>query len=130
MLPARWDDTEAGKPTLGNNQQRISKVFALAYLGKDLLYAASPMMNEESTKNNKFDTELCKQAALAFSDALNVCTVTGAYKLQSWATWTDNFWVKSNVAINGGTEVIMNPTVYLAGPFRFPQLFSCIFLLP
>jgi starch-binding outer membrane protein, SusD/RagB family len=73
------------------------------------------MMNEESTGNKTFDAELCKQAAAAFADAINVCSTTGAYKLQPWATWTDIFWLASNTAINGGTEVIMNPTVYLRG---------------
>ena len=121
LLPAKWDDTEAGKVTLGNNQQRISKVHALAYLGKDLLYAASPMMNEESTGNASFDAELCKQAAEAFVEAIKVCDETGAFKLQSWATWTDNFWVWSpgNMLMSGGTEVILNPTVYIPTRVRW-----------
>lgn len=115
LLPVKWDDTEAGKRTLGNNQQRISKVFALAYLGKVLLYAASPMMNEESTGNASFDADLCKQSAKAFADAIKICDETGAYKLQSWNTWTDNFWVWSPgySRMSGGTEVIMNTTMFL-----------------
>jgi hypothetical protein len=114
LLPVNWNDILAGKATFGNNQQRISKVMALAYLGKDLLYAASPMMNESSTGNAVYDTELCKQAALAFAGAIKVCDETGAYKLQTWATWTDNFWVWSpgNNLMSGGTEVIMNSPVY------------------
>ena len=121
LLPVRWDETTVGKVTLGNNQQRISKVFALAYLGKNLLYAASPMMNESSTGTASYDAELCKQAAQAFADAIKVCDETGAYKMQSWATWTDNFWVWSpgNKVMSGGTEVIMNPTVFDPGRVRW-----------
>jgi hypothetical protein len=114
LLPAIWDSTETGKPTLGNNQSRITKIHALSYLGKALLFAASPMMNESSTGNASYDQDLCKQAAQAFADVINTCNETGAYKLQSWDSWTDNFWVWSpgERTRSGGTEVIMNPTIY------------------
>lgn len=122
LLPARWDDPafEPGKATLGNNSVRISKVHALAFLGKNLLYAASPMMNESSGGTAAYDVELCKQAAAALAEAIKVSTETGAYKLQSWETWTDNFWVWSpgNTLRSGGTEVIMNQMVYDVG---FPR---------
>ncbi|MBW8331164.1 MAG: RagB/SusD family nutrient uptake outer membrane protein [Prolixibacteraceae bacterium] len=121
LLPARWDDTATGKATLGNNGQRISKVHALAFLGKNLLYAASPMMNESSTGNAVYDVELCKQAAVALAEAIKVSTETGAYKLQSWETWTDNFWVwsPSNTVRPGGTEVIMNQMINNVNYTRF-----------
>jgi hypothetical protein len=114
VLPVHWDLTEAGQATLGNNNDRVNKMFALGYLGKDLLYAASPMMNEESTGNATFDAELCKQAADAFAEALKMNDASGIYKLQTWNTWTDNFWVwsPSNTVMSGGTEVIMNCTVF------------------
>lgn len=114
LLPTNWDNTVAGQRTLGNNRGRISKIYALGYLGKDLLYAASPMMNEESTGSATFDADLCKQAAAAFGEALKICDQSGVYKLQSWATWTDNFWVWSpgNVYKPGGTEVIMQTTYF------------------
>lgn len=114
LLPNHWDNTVVGLATLGNNKDRINKVFALGYLGKNLLYAASPMMNEESTGSATYDTELCKEAAAAFAEVIQLCTSTGLYKMQSWATWTDNFWVWSpgNKNMSGGTEVIMNCTVF------------------
>jgi len=125
LLPVDWDKTVAGQATLGNNHQRISKVFALTYLGKDLLFAASPMMNEESTGKASYDTELCKQSAAAFAEAIKVCNETGSYKLEPWETWTDNFWVWSpwNTKMSGGNEVIMNATVY--EPWRV--LYSTIY---
>lgn len=127
LLPARWDDTVVGKITLGNNGVRVSKIHALAFLGKNLLYAASPMMNESSTGSASYDTELCKQAAQAFADVIRICTETGAYKLQPWATWTDNFWVwsPSNNLRSGGTEVIMNQMIYDVGYTRWTTIRAC-----
>ncbi|MFC5409468.1 RagB/SusD family nutrient uptake outer membrane protein [Larkinella bovis] len=121
LLPLKWDDTAMGKATLGNNASRITKIHALSMLGKNLLYAASPMMNESSTGSNAYDAELCKQAADAFADVIRICTETGVYRLQSWATWTDNFWVwsPSNRDRPGGTEVIMNQTIIIPNYVRF-----------
>lgn len=114
LLPVKWDDTETGQATLGNNSVRITKIHALSFLGKNLLYAASPMMNESSTGVNAYDADLCKKAAAAFAEVIKICNETGAYKLQSWDTRTDNFWVWSsgNKTRPGGTEVIMNQMIY------------------
>jgi hypothetical protein len=124
LLPLKWDDTETGKATLGNNQSRITKMHALSILGKDLLYAASPMMNESSTGTNAYDADLCKRAADVFAQVINTCKEKGTYQLQSWAAWTDNFWVWSSGNKNrpGGTEVIMNQSVYDVG---YPRWTTC-----
>lgn len=118
LLPLDWDQTTAGKATLGNNRKRISKIMALSFLGKVLLYAASPMMNEEATGTSAYDPDLCKQAAAALAEAINASNLPGSiFRLQSWETWTDNFWVDSpgyNLQ-SGGTEVIMNPCVKVTG---------------
>jgi hypothetical protein len=116
LLPLDWDDTEAGQATLGNNRQRINKIIALGYLGKDLLFAASPMMNEESTGVNAYDTELCRQAAEVFAEVINLCEQTGMYQLEPWETRTDVFWVDATryQKISGGREVIMAPTLFNA----------------
>jgi len=121
LLPVKWDDAEVGQATLGSNSQRITKIHALCFEAKDLLYAASPMMNEESTGKNEYDAELCKQAAIIFGQVIQICKSTGAYKLQTWDTWTDNFWVWSpgNALRSGGTEVIMNPTIYIPSYTRW-----------
>lgn len=114
LLPINWDNTTAGKMTFGNNALRASKIEALGYLGRNLLYAASPMMNESSTGVNAYDTELCKQAAEVFAEAIKLCNETGAYKLEPWETRTNNFWVWSpgNRERPGGTEVIRNQSIY------------------
>jgi hypothetical protein len=111
LLPVNWDDTETGKITIGANRQRVNKIYALAYLGKDLLYAASPMMNEESTGLNAFDPELCKKAANAFAQVIDICNKTGVYKLQPFTSMADVFYLFSTGArtLPGGTEVIHDP---------------------
>ena len=45
LLPVDWDATTAGKATLGKNNMRINRIMALAYKGKALLWAGSPLMN-------------------------------------------------------------------------------------
>ncbi len=111
LLPNHWDETVAGQKTLGSNMDRINKFHALGYLGKALLYAASPMINEEATGKNEYDPALAKQAAEAFGELLKLADQTGKYKLQTWATWTDCFFKLSNLR-PGGTECIMMPTIY------------------
>lgn len=111
LLPANWDDVPTGQPTLGQNRTRVNKYFALGYLGKALLFAGSPMINEEAGSGNAFNPDLCQEAAEAFGELLTLADQTGDYKLQSWSAWTDNFWRWNNER-TGGTEVIMAPTIY------------------
>lgn len=121
LLPLTWDETTVGKVTLGSNRQRIAKLHAISYLGKDLLYAASPLMNEESTGSNSYDAELCKLAAEAFKEVIRICNETLVYQMQPYATYSDVFWVWSP-GLNlrpGGKEVIMNPTIYNINYSRF-----------
>lgn len=78
LLPNDWDKTTVGKKTLGKNDIRITKVCALGYLGKVLLWAASPLNNlgkaeKGASKNGdtyKYNTELADQAADALAEAI------------------------------------------------------------
>jgi hypothetical protein len=113
LLPINWDDTEVGQKTLGDNEKAINKIMALSFLGKNLLYAASPLMNYESTGNKGFDVELCKKAASAFAKAINICTTTKKYSLQPWSSYSDMFYtVSSDKRLPGGQEVIMNSLIF------------------
>ncbi len=77
LLPDNWDNTTIGKRTLGKNDLRITKVCALGYMGKALLWAASPL-NElgaqtGASKNGntyKYNTQLAQQAADALGEAI------------------------------------------------------------
>jgi hypothetical protein len=61
LLPSNWDNTTAGKRTLGKNQLRINKIMALGYLGKNYLWAGSPLMNSVSGGSRTYNAEYCKK---------------------------------------------------------------------
>ena len=106
LLPVDWDQTAAGKATLGKNAVRINKVMALAYKGKDLLWAGSPMMNEESTGSATYNAEICKRAADAFAQVLKICDETGRYELADWDHYSEIFYTYKQNKLNGLKEVI------------------------
>ncbi|MCM1489841.1 MAG: RagB/SusD family nutrient uptake outer membrane protein [Muribaculum sp.] len=79
LLPVNWDNTNPGKNTLGKNELRINKITALAYLGKNYLWAASPLMKNGAqtgaSKNGKtydYDTEYAKLAADALGQIIKL----------------------------------------------------------
>lgn len=72
LLPVNWDDTQAGKATYGNNQMRINKIMALGYLGKNYLWAGSPLMNSVSGGTQSYNADYCKKAAETFAELLNL----------------------------------------------------------
>ena len=45
LLPISWEETAPGKANSGHNQVRVTRAAALAYAGKALLWAASPLTN-------------------------------------------------------------------------------------
>ncbi|WP_339739986.1 RagB/SusD family nutrient uptake outer membrane protein, partial [uncultured Sunxiuqinia sp.] len=44
LLPINWDNTSVGANSAGKNQLRVNKIMALGYLGKNYLWAGSPLM--------------------------------------------------------------------------------------
>ncbi|NDV95149.1 RagB/SusD family nutrient uptake outer membrane protein [Dysgonomonas sp. 521] len=76
LLPIDWDNTTAGKNTVGKNQLRINKIMALGYLGKNYLWAGSPLMKNGAQlgggQTYNYDEEYCKKAAEAFGELLNL----------------------------------------------------------
>ena len=113
LLPLNWDDTQVGQRTFGNNRLRINKITALAFQGKNLLYAASPLMNIESTGNEGFNVDLCKKSADVFAQVINICEQTNRYILQPWDTYSDIFYTLASPQIYpGGSEVIFQPLIY------------------
>lgn len=108
LLPIDWNQTTAGRSTLGKNDLRINKIMALAYLGKNLLWAGSPLMNYESTGSKTYNAEYCKRAAEAFGELLAL--VEGGqtqYALLPFEDYHENFYTTGqNWRIPGGTEAI------------------------
>lgn len=107
LLPIDWDQTTVGKVTFGNNNARINKIMALAYKGKTLLWAGSPLMNWASGGTKEYNVELCKRAADAFGEALKITKETGRYELALMENYNDIFLVhNSSGKLNGLKEAI------------------------
>lgn len=73
-LPDNWDNSSAGSVTFGKNNIRITKATALAYQGKMLLYAASPLSKNGAqiggSQTYNYNTELAAQAAEALGESI------------------------------------------------------------
>lgn len=91
LLPVDWDKTDAGKLTLGNNNIRANKIMALAYAGKTLLYAGSPLMNYESQGSRSYNADFCKRGADLLGEALALTESTGRYELAPFSQYTELF---------------------------------------
>lgn len=118
LLPADWDQTGPGRNTLGKNGFRINKVTALAYLGKNYLWAASPLMKNTDAKMNianteastyEYDEDYAKKAAEALGELLTL--VEGGntpYKLVDFENYSDIFYTwNRNMLPPGSTESIL-----------------------
>ncbi|MGJ1238201.1 RagB/SusD family nutrient uptake outer membrane protein [Sphingobacterium siyangense] len=108
LLPIDWDNTTAGKRTLGKNQLRINKIMALAYLGKNYLWAGSPLMNFQSTGSKTYQVDYCKKAAQAFGELLSLVESGQTnYSLVPMSNIHLNFYTTGqNWAMPGSTEAI------------------------
>ncbi|NDV81614.1 RagB/SusD family nutrient uptake outer membrane protein [Bacteroides sp. 51] len=124
LLPVDWDDTTAGKATLGNNNIRINKVMAYAYLGKNLLWAGSPLMNNVSGGNASYNAEFCKRAADAFVQALKICEDNKRYELADFSEYTQLFYTYNQSGkIPGLKEAIFYENLIKSnGRFRYNQV--------
>ncbi|WP_207423466.1 RagB/SusD family nutrient uptake outer membrane protein [Desertivirga brevis] len=116
LLPVNWDNTAPGRRTLGKNALRINKIMALAYLGKNYLWAGSPLMNYESTGSRTYNAEYCKKAAAAFAELLNLTEGgTTQYSLVAFANYYKNFYTTGEGwALPGSSEAIFRGPYYSA----------------
>ncbi|UII19588.1 RagB/SusD family nutrient uptake outer membrane protein [Fulvivirga ligni] len=114
LLPTDWDLTTVGANTLGKNDLRINKIMALGYLGKNLLWAGSPLMNQESTGSSTYNADLCKRAADAFAELLQLCENGEApYALLPFEDYHENFYTTGQGwQIPGGSEAIFRGPYY------------------
>jgi len=80
LLPVNWDNTAPGRQTSSeNNKLRVTRMAALGYAGKVLLWAASPLMENGAQlgalKNGntyKYNTALAQRAADIFGELLTL----------------------------------------------------------
>ena len=143
LLPINWDDTTVGKNTIGNNKLRINKIMALAYLGKNYLWAASPLMENgpqlggiRTGMTYRYDEGYARLAAEAFGEVLTLIEDGQTpYKLVSFEytdvynhikvpgtdSYSDIFYTKNqNMLMPGSTESIFQgpaPDGWLAWNF-------------
>lgn len=120
LLPIDWDDTTTGGRTRGNNAFRPNKIWALSYLGKCLLYAGSPLMENGADNNNRsYNAEYCKRAAEALGKVLDLVEKGQTqYELVPFEQYSDLFYTKEkNWLMPGGTEAIMRSPTFGADSY-------------
>ena len=112
LLPADWDEKAYGRLTFGENKLRVTKGAAYAFQGKNLLFAASPLMygNNGPMNTYEYDKELCDMAVDAFAGILKLKD-QGYYALSTWENYDEVFWKSpSRQAFPGAKEFIFSPT--------------------
>lgn len=120
LLPIDWDNTATGSRTKGNNALRPNKIWALSYLGKTLLYAGSPLMENGAANNNRsYNSEYCKRAADVLGQVLNMVESNQTqYALVDFDNYSTLFYTKEqNWLMPGGTEAIMRSPTYSADSY-------------
>ena len=105
LLPADWSTT-ATAATSGNNDRRANKIMALGFLGKNLLLAGSPLMNQESTGNAEYNQDYCKRAADVFAEALQLIENNNLYQLVPFSHYSQIFYTYNQNNANPGSVVV------------------------
>ncbi len=109
LLPVDWNEHPAGQKTKGSNQFRATKGAAWAFKGKNLLFAASPLMID-SKDPYAYDKELSQMAADAFAEVLKLVDA-GRYQLVPMENYQDVFYSFSGTTgyfYPGSTEFIFS----------------------
>lgn len=114
LLPINWDNTLAGKNTIGFNELRINKVMALGYLGKNYLYAGSPWMSVSGGGYGIYNAEYSKKAANTFGTLLKMVENGDTqYSLVDWDHYSE-LWRTNGQGgkMPGSTEAIFRGPAY------------------
>jgi len=124
LLPTNWDDPSflPGVLTQTKNDLRINKWVAIAYSGKNYLYAGSPLMNSASGGADDYNQAYLKKAADAFGTLLSaVETGTCPYKLIPWSKYSENYDTNGQSNRMPGSATV-NGVVYTEAIYRVPYL--------
>lgn len=119
LLPIDWENTEIGRRTSGNNALRANKIWALSMLGKTYLYAGSPLMANGINGPRTYDADMCKKAADAFGQLLNMVeSGQTQYSLVEFKNYSSLFYtMQQNWLMPGGTEAIIRSPTYGADSY-------------
>ena len=125
LLPINWDNTAPGRRTMGNNELRATKIWALAFLAKNYLWAGSPLMTNGPNGPKTYDQDLCKRAAAAAAELIALVERGETqYALVDFENYSDIFYTyRQNWRIPGSTEAIMRGPSY-EGNSRWRQSVS------
>lgn len=113
LLPIDWDKSNISIATVGKNELRANKIWALGFLAKNYLYAGSPLMNKTMTGSTDYNRDYCKLAAETFGELLNLVeTGQTQYALVDYANIADVFYSYSQRGrLPGSTEAVMRSWV-------------------
>ena len=125
LLPANWDNTTVGMQTQGLNQVRCTQGACWAMIGLNALYLGSPLMAQDATSPNnpdstKFDLAQMAIAATAYNEVIKLAnpslaggtipnpqgTGAGAYDLEPWSNYFNNFYTMNSIVPCHGHEMI------------------------
>lgn len=109
LLPNDWNETTMGQRTTNQNLGRLTKGAAYGYLGKNYLYAASPLMSGGSGTDD-YNLEMAEKAAEAFAEVIKLAE-QGYYELLPWENYSDNFYRMDQIAPNTREYVFNNPNL-------------------
>lgn len=124
LLPVNWDALASGQTTIGANEGRVTKQAAYGYLGKNLLYAASPLMNGVSTGDYSYHTQLCKDAADAFLKVIRIADdnpdIMGLY---TWENYFQNFYTMDGryTTMMGKEYIFSAPPYFISKRYRYGE---------
>lgn len=112
LLPLNWDDAAVGQTTKTNNDFRPNKIWAMAYQGKSLLYAGSPLMENGADATGdtyKYNTKYCEEAAKVLGELLEMVEAGKTqYSLVDFSDYSELFYTKEkNWLMPGSTEAIV-----------------------
>lgn len=115
LLPIDWDKTTVGVATTGQNGLRVNKITALAYLGKDLLWAASPLMSGGTSAGTySYDADFASRAADALGSLISLVeSGQTQYALVDFANISDVFYSYNKGGLMpGSTEAIFRSPLH------------------
>lgn len=116
LLPLHWYDIG----TTAGNEYRINKAMALAYLGKNYLWAASPLMNKQLTGSTGYNTDYARKAADAFGEFLELVeTGQTRYALNDFSKYAESWMTTTGITpgkITNPGDLTSKTEVIFKGP--------------
>lgn len=109
-LPWNWaNDADVWDTESSSTLGRITKGAAYALMSKVLLYAGSPLFNEDATASATYDADFCERAADAAWKVIN----SGIYELVEMQPGVEQDPYRSTFATTENVEVYTKETIFI-----------------